>query len=186
MNGHHHIGLTTVQLGVPDLPLELWSNVRIKCRGVDPYLDTLYSAFEMIGSGVTTVQHLRSAQFGGPSDVLRAADAVVEAYEDIGMRVSMGMGLREQNRVHHHLADDAFLASLPPELRPGVEQQLQRFGVGLEEFFDLYNEMERRYAGKPLVRMQLAPMNLHWTSDRSLVLHAEQSPAHRRSHASSS
>jgi len=175
VNSHHHIGLTTLQLGVPDLPLELWSNVRIKCRGVDPYLDTLYSAFEMIGSGITTVQHLRSAQFGNATDVLRVADAVVQAYEDIGMRMSMGMGLREQNRVHHHLSDDDFLASLPAELRPGVAKHLQRFGVGLDEFFDLYQEMERRYAGKPLIKLQLAPMNLHWTSDRSLALHADYS-----------
>jgi cytosine/adenosine deaminase-related metal-dependent hydrolase len=175
VNAHHHVGLTPLQLGVPDLPLELFSVARIKLRGVDPYLDTLYSAFEMIASGVTTVQHLRAAQFGTATDVLRGADAVVQAYEDIGMRVSMGMGLREQNRVHHHLSDDDFLAGLPAELRPGVERHLLRFGVGLEEFFDLYQEMERRYAGKPLVRLQLAPVNLHWTSDRSLALHADYS-----------
>ena len=58
INGHHHVGLTPVQLGSPDMPLELWFVTRMVMRNVNPYLDTLYSAFEMIASGITTVQHL--------------------------------------------------------------------------------------------------------------------------------
>src|SRR3979411_450420 len=58
VNGHHHIGLTPVQLGSPDMPLELWFVTRLVMRSVDLYLDTLYSAFEMIASGITMVQHL--------------------------------------------------------------------------------------------------------------------------------
>ena len=58
VNAHHHVGLTPVQLGSPDMPLELWFVTRLVARRVDLYLDTLYSAFEMIASGITTVQHL--------------------------------------------------------------------------------------------------------------------------------
>ena len=58
VNGHHHVGLTPVQLGSPDMPLELWFVTRMVIRNLDLYLDTLYSAFEMIGSGITTVQHI--------------------------------------------------------------------------------------------------------------------------------
>ena len=57
VNAHHHVGLTPLQLGSPDMPLELWFVTRMVARNVNPYLDTLYSAFEMIGSGITTVQH---------------------------------------------------------------------------------------------------------------------------------
>ncbi|MGY8995407.1 MAG: amidohydrolase family protein, partial [Alphaproteobacteria bacterium] len=57
VNAHHHLGLTPVQHGCQDLPLELWFASMIQQRDVDPYLDTLYSAFELIASGVTTVQH---------------------------------------------------------------------------------------------------------------------------------
>jgi 5-methylthioadenosine/S-adenosylhomocysteine deaminase len=56
VNGHHHIGLTPLQHGSPDMPLELWFVTRLVTRHVDLYLDTLYSAFEMIASGITTVQ----------------------------------------------------------------------------------------------------------------------------------
>jgi len=45
VNSHHHIGLTPVQLGSPDMPLELWFATRLVSRIVDLYLDTLYSAF---------------------------------------------------------------------------------------------------------------------------------------------
>src|SRR5580700_10716300 len=48
VNGHHHIGLTPVQLGSPDMPLELWFVTRMVMRNVNLYLDTLYSAFEMM------------------------------------------------------------------------------------------------------------------------------------------
>jgi cytosine/adenosine deaminase-related metal-dependent hydrolase len=58
VNAHHHIGLTPVQLGSPDMPLELWFVTRLVARRVDLYLDTLCSPFEMIASGITTVQHL--------------------------------------------------------------------------------------------------------------------------------
>ena len=42
VNAHHHIGLTPVQLGSPDMPLELWFVTRLVMRRVDLYLDTLY------------------------------------------------------------------------------------------------------------------------------------------------
>ena len=65
VNSHHHVGLTPFQLGSPDYPLELWFASRMGTRNVDPYLDTLYSAFDMLESGITTVQHLHGWR-GGP------------------------------------------------------------------------------------------------------------------------
>src|SRR6516162_3906420 len=41
VNAHHHIGVTPIQKGVEDLPLELWLPAQIGCRAVDGYLDTL-------------------------------------------------------------------------------------------------------------------------------------------------
>lgn len=59
VNSHHHLGLTPLQLGAPDYPRELWFAARLAMRKIDPYLDTMFSAFEMISSGVTTVQHIQ-------------------------------------------------------------------------------------------------------------------------------
>src|SRR5215475_1711030 len=88
VNAHHHVGLTPVQLGSPDMPLELWFVTRLVSRRIDLYLDTLYSAFEMIASGITTVQHLQGALPGKLDQVDRGCDEAIRAYQDVGMRVS--------------------------------------------------------------------------------------------------
>lgn len=173
INGHHHLGLTPVQHGVEDLPIELWTCARIKMRGVDPYLDTLYSAFEMVSSGITTVQHIRGAFLGTPEDIHRALDASLQAYSDLGMRVSMAAGMRDQNHVHHHLADDDLLALLPGELRSHMAEHLGRFRVDLDGFFGVYEQMRSAWKDNPLVAVQLAPINLQWMSDKSLQMHAD-------------
>ena len=107
VNGHHHVGLTPFQLGSPDYPLELWFASRMAARTVDPYLDTLYSAFEMLESGITTVQHLHGVRLGPAARVIAAAERVLKAYDDIGMRVSYSYALRDQNRLAYE-NDDAF------------------------------------------------------------------------------
>src|SRR5579863_8378333 len=94
INGHHHVGLTPVQLGSPDMPLELWFVTRMVTRNLNLYLDTLYSAFEMIASGVTTVQHLQGWVPGKLAEVDKGADEAIRAYEDIGMRVSYSFAVR--------------------------------------------------------------------------------------------
>src|SRR5579884_4059266 len=99
VNAHHHIGLTPVQHGSPDMPLELWFVTRLVMRRVDLYLDTLYSAFEMIASGITTVQHLHGWLPGDLAAVEAGANEVIRAYQDIGMRVSYSFAVRDQNRL---------------------------------------------------------------------------------------
>src|SRR6202048_4679258 len=97
VNSHHHVGLTPLQLGSPDHALELWFASRMGAREIDLYLDTLYSAFEMIASGITTVQHIHGWMPGTLSEVEAKAEQVVRAYEDIGMRASYSFAGREKN-----------------------------------------------------------------------------------------
>src|SRR5512143_2128967 len=78
VNSHHHVGLTPFQLGSPDYPLELWFASRIAARDVDPYLDTLYSAFDMLTSGITTVQHLHGWRGAPASRVAGVAERILE------------------------------------------------------------------------------------------------------------
>ena len=85
VNAHHHVGLTPLQLGSPDLPLELWFAGRIPARRIDLYLDTLYSAFEMIASGITTVSHIHGWMVGGYEALHGGATKVLDAYRAIGM-----------------------------------------------------------------------------------------------------
>jgi 5-methylthioadenosine/S-adenosylhomocysteine deaminase len=167
VNAHHHVGLTPLQLGSPDHPLELWFASRLALRDVDLYLDTLYSAFEMIASGVTTVQHLHSRAPGTPDEMLEAGETVMSAYRALGMRASYSMAVRDQNRLVYE--DDAtFLGRLPASLRTPLAEHLRRFTVPLDEQVGLFDTLHARYGSDPLVRVQIAPSNLHWLSDDAL------------------
>ncbi len=174
VNGHHHVGLTPVQLGSPDMPLELWFVTRMVARNLNLYLDTLYSAFEMVGSGITTVQHIHGWLPGTPAEVQARAEDVVRAYKDIGMRVSYCYAVRDQNRLVYQ--DDAELvASLPPELRGPMQAWFDRFKLSLDGAMDMFASMHSAHNGKERVRIQLAPANLHWCSDVALGKLAEAS-----------
>jgi len=176
VNSHHHVGLTPVQLGSPDMPLELWFVTRLVCRSVDLRLDTLYSAFEMLASGVTTVQHLHGWIPGDLPQVEAGANRVISAYEEIGMRASYSLALRDQNRLAYQ-ADAELIASLPEPLRGPLSRHFGRFRLGLEDNFDLFRALRSRHAGKDRVQVQLAPANLHWCSDAALERIADFSAA---------
>jgi cytosine/adenosine deaminase-related metal-dependent hydrolase len=168
VNGHHHIGLTPVQLGSPDMPLELWFVTRMVMRNVNLYLDTLYSAFEMIASGVTTVQHLHGRLPGKLDQVERGCDEAIRAYWDVGMRVSYSYAVRDQNRLVYQ-RDEDFIASLPSELRGPMLRWFERFQLTLNDNIALFEGLYGRYRDARRVKVQLAPANLHWCSDEALM-----------------
>jgi cytosine/adenosine deaminase-related metal-dependent hydrolase len=174
VNGHHHVGLTPLQLGSPDMPLELWFATRMATRNVDPYLDTLYSAFEMISSGVTTVQHIHGWVKGGLKQVEHAAKEVIRAYESIGMRVSYCYALRDQNHLVYG-PNEEFLASVTDDVKPLLARHFERFQLPAKDMVELFEHLSASHAGKTRVRLQLAPANLHWCSDEALELLAETS-----------
>ena len=167
INAHHHVGLTPFQLGARDQPLELWFPERLVMRDVDPRLDTLFSAFEMIASGVTTVQHLHSRAPGDADSVLARADAIIGAYTEIGMRASYSFALRDQNRMIYD-ADETFVASLPASLRAPAAAYLSNFALPLEAQIDVFHALRARWAETDLIGIQIAPSNLHWLSDAAL------------------
>ncbi|GAA5234197.1 amidohydrolase family protein [Verticiella sediminum] len=168
VNSHHHVGLTPLQLGSPDYALELWFASRMSARDVDLYLDTLYSAFEMIASGVTTVQHIHGWMRGTYEHIHGAASAVLNAYRSIGMRASYCYAVREQNRLVYE--DDAtFCASLPPEIGRPLAEHLEQSSMRFDEHIQLYRQLNEENAGHPLTRIQLAPANLHWITDDGLT-----------------
>lgn len=172
VDGHHHIGMTPVQMGSPDLPLELWLTHQLRHRSVDPYLDTLYSAFELIASGVTAVQHLGRMRPAPVTDWPGEARAVISAYRDIGMRVSYAFCTRDQHRLVY-ADDEVFVATLPHELQGKTSAFLKRSHFRLEEFeTDYLKPMLEQFGGQcdPLVRLWLAPINLERASDRMLGL----------------
>lgn len=174
VNAHHHVGLTPLQLGAPDLPLELWVNYRMGARKVDPYLDTLYSGFELVRSGVTSVQHLHNRVPGGAAEVCAGARKVIRAYRDLGMRVSYSYALRDQNRVVYE-DDEAFYARLPGDLAQPLRETVNALALPAEENIEVFHELSEEFAETGDVAIQLAPLNFQWCSDAALELVAEVS-----------
>lgn len=170
VNAHHHTGLTPLQHGTPFLPLELWLPRFIGWRTVDPYLDTLYSAIEMVESGVTTVQHIHGGPTGPREAWLAAPDAIMRAYRDIGMRASYSFMWRDRNRFVYG-AQEAFLASLPPELRQPLEGMIAGSPSSVGELTAHFEALHERFAAAEdgLSCVQLAPANLQWCTVESLV-----------------
>ncbi len=178
VNAHHHTGLTPLQHGTPFLPLEFWLPRFLGWRGLDPYLDTLYSAIEMIESGVTTVQHLHGGPVGPRERWRDAPDAIMRAYAEIGMRASFSFMWRDRNRIVYG-ADEAFLASLPPALREQLAAILATAQTSVATLTEHFEALAERW-GRPadgMSRVQLAPSNLQWCTRESLV--AQRDLAHR-------
>jgi len=172
VNAHHHVGLTPFQLGAPDLPLELWAIERMAGRDVDPYLDTLHGAFELIASGVTTVHHIVDTCEGSLPDVKARLDAVIRAYRDIGMRAAVSYGIADQNLLVH-AEDDAFLATLPDDLAGPLRGMIDRTEAQLTGGLELFEALRQENLGDPRIAIQLAPANLHWCSDQALAAIAD-------------
>jgi cytosine/adenosine deaminase-related metal-dependent hydrolase len=154
------------------MPLELWFATRLVTRDLDIYLDTLYSAFEMIASGITTVQHIHGWAPGKLPQVEERSEAVIRAYEDIGMRVSYCFALRDQNHLVYE-ANDAFLKRVPDDVRPLLAKHYDRFQLGGEDAISLFEHLHAKHHNKERIKVQLAPANLHWCSDGALKMLAD-------------
>jgi cytosine/adenosine deaminase-related metal-dependent hydrolase len=146
-------------------------------RYVDVYLDTLYSAFEMIESGVTTVQHLHGRSPGPVERIHGAAQSVLRAYQQIGMRVSYSFVIRDQNRLVYE-PDNEFVRRLPASIGPEIAELLREQAIPLEDNFLLFDQLRREFQDQRRVHIQLAPGNLHWCSDRALHMVRDASEQH--------
>ncbi len=179
VNAHHHTGLSPLQRGVLPAPLERWLPQFMGLRRIDARLDTLYSAIELIESGVTTVQHIHGGPAGPESGWAVEPERIMAAYGEIGLRVSFCSMLRDRNRVVLG-DDDAFFASLPASIAGTMRAAIDAEPRDTRSQLDFFEELAARWnrPDSPLTRVQLAPANLHWCSDASLVQQRDMAARH--------
>lgn len=166
VNAHHHIGVTHPIAGCMDDALELWLAEVWARRDVDPYLDTLWGAAQLLRSGVTTVMHNVVRWILPSGDALvGVTDAVLRGYRDAGMRVAYSIGMKDQNLVTYG-SDEQFLRSLPTILAAELEKQIKG-SMSATEYLALFEELHRRHgiAAGDRVRLLLSPSNVQWASD---------------------
>lgn len=167
VNGHHHVGVTPFQHGVPDSSLETWIAGRVGENDIDLRLDTLYSAVQMLHSGVTTVQHVQGWYPTDATDLEASATTTIGAYQEVGMRASFSKMIRDQNLFVH--GDDlGILPDIDEAHRAVYREYLRGLQVPLDAQLDLFSSLSRSYASDPRIGVQLAPANFHWTSDTAL------------------
>lgn len=175
IDAHHHVGLTPTQLGVPDDALELWNLQRRGAPVVDPYLDTVCGAEDLLAGGVTTVTHLNGRFYGDPQRYAADDDAVLRAYSDVGMRVSYSRALIDQNRLVYS-DDEQFLASLAPQDQAQVRMLTPTsYETPEEQLSSSYTRLREQWHGAAdgRIAIQLAAANLQWCSDELLLAAAE-------------
>jgi cytosine/adenosine deaminase-related metal-dependent hydrolase len=120
VNSHDHgKGLTFLQRGVMDGPLETWLHEFFGkvTFGEDTYQNVLLSCAKQILNGVTSTL----LNFYGPVELMdfenyrKDIDAGARACIDSGMRVAFAPHVYDRNRVVY--MDDEFLPKFPPALK---------------------------------------------------------------------
>ena len=183
VNDHFHVGLTPFQMGAPDLPLEMWSLARIGTRLIDPYLDQLYGAVQMIETGTTTVQAIHSPGRGYGPVSLEIADKVISAYQTSGMRVSYAPSVVDQNSmVAGSSGGEAdFAAQMPSDLAERYRSFMAPSYWPVAEVMPVLEEICRKYGNNQYERVQvtMAPSNVHRCSDELLTALKEMAGRYR-------
>ncbi|EKV00568.1 cytosine deaminase-like metal-dependent hydrolase [Leptolyngbya sp. PCC 7375] len=186
INAHHHSnGVPNSLQGVDDDFLELWLFANIGLRSQDPKLKTLLSIAQLLQSGVTSVVDV--ASIGGTAQDCRGnLQGRLAAYEQAGMRVALTPGIRYESMFVHG-EDDAFLASLPEDLKQRLQtlvpmaQPLSRTA-----HIELITDFVQQYQTHPHIDIWFGPPGPQWVGDELLVQMveaAERLDTHVQTHA---
>jgi 5-methylthioadenosine/S-adenosylhomocysteine deaminase len=164
VNAHSHgKGLTDFQRGQPDDTLETW-----KWRSfppIDPHLDTCWTCLQLLASGVTTTMHNHGLV--DPEGHAEEFAAVLEAYKRCGLRVAFAPSLSTEN-IFTYGDDEAFIGSLPPELRDLCGQIRGRSAAfGENEYFESVRSLHREYSG-PQIQIMHGPVSPQWVRQEAL------------------
>ena len=173
VNDHFHVGLTPFQMGAPDLPLEMWSLARIGVRTIDPYLDQLYGAVQMIETGTTAVQAIHSSGRGVGPVSMEVADKAVGAYQASGMRVSYAPSVVDQNSMVAGVGggEAEFAATMPGDLGERYRAFMAPSYWPVEDVMPVLEDICAKYGAKrhERVTVTMAPSNVHRCSDELLM-----------------
>ena len=168
INAHHHVGLTPFQMGVLDEPLETWIPARWAIRDIDPYLDTLWCAIQMIESGVTTVQHNHMASRLPPElSLYDGASRVVDAYADSGMRVAFSLIHRERNNFVYE-DDELFLSTLPQGLADRARSYLSANPLTSDDYLDAVGDLHANRSDSR-TNIFVSPHNVHTCREETIL-----------------
>lgn len=173
INSHHHgRGLSQLQMGIKDAPLEVWISYHLgDTYEVDVYKNTLLSCIKQIKCGITTSLHhfyvhdpLESAEYS--NDV----ESIIKAHLDSGMRASLAPAIQNQNK-YVYLHEEKFLSSLPQKTIKAL--QLKQFSETenrkrIENYFRIFKKTQETHKKNNRVKLLLGPTGVQWCTDELL------------------
>ena len=164
-NAHDHgRGASNWDRGFTDGPLETWRLEQQGRPAPDPYLQARYYGLQLLRSGVTTAVHMHLTGVP-PGRLLESASAAVRAYKELGLRLCFALGAWDQQRIVLG-PEEAFLATLPPDLAETVRAQWGT-AVGLDETIAVAEDLTAEAKGSR-VRIYVGPLATHWCSEPML------------------
>ncbi len=162
-NAHDHARpLRPSSVGGFNKPLETWLHRLALLAPVDPYLATLapLARAALGGQGAVMIHQVRPT---GLTDYPTEAEAMARAARDVGVRIALGIGLRDRNPLVYG-DHAAVLDALDPATRAEIEARF------LSPMAPLAEQLARVEAtadavGGPMVDVQYAPNGPQWGSD---------------------
>lgn len=160
VNGHYHSG-SALSRGMPQYIFEranvhvhaMWSPVSEE----DLYHAVLANVMTDVRGGQTGFVDLNYGRSGLPNF---GYDAILQAYQDIGVRVALGVVTRDRNTLVH-TDDEAFLTMLPPDLAQRVRESTMGYAWPVADVFAVYHDLVSRWDQREgRIRVLLAP---DWT-----------------------
>jgi 5-methylthioadenosine/S-adenosylhomocysteine deaminase len=126
VNAHQHGRAdATVELGVPDAPLECWLVGLLSSASEDPYNRTLRLCADLAQAGITTTVHMHSTIATSAESYEDELRRVLAGYRDGGIRVALAAGLRDRGMPVYGDTED-FLARLPASLRRATDTTIPK------------------------------------------------------------
>lgn len=178
VNSHDHgRGLGTLPLGTPDDLLEVWLPGLFTQPAVDPYVLAAWEGINLLQSGVTLTAHSHN-----PRDWLRMgedAPATLRGYRDAGVRVAFHPPIVDQNPLVY-AERDAFVATLPRDLRSTAQGFLAPCPLSAAEYFALCAELHANHHDSvtDMAHIQVSPAGGQWCSDELILAAVEFARQH--------
>ena len=164
VNAHDHARpLRASSVGAFGKPLETWLHRLAMMAPVDPYLATLapLARAALGGQGAVMIHHVRAM---GLTDYVTETEAMARAARDVGVRVALGIGMRDCNPLVYG-AHDQLLADLEGPARAEIEARfLSQPMMPIKEQLARVDAVAAAVGG-PMLDVQYAPNGPQWCSE---------------------
>ncbi|ABG05946.1 amidohydrolase [Rubrobacter xylanophilus DSM 9941] len=170
VDGHSHgRGISTVEQGIADAPLDIWLTRITAATAFDPYDEALVSAAELITTGVTTVQVIFHS-FSKAEDYVQGVIATAKGFKQVGVGLELVLGISDQHE---------FIPPVSTSLHSRVDRLLSSPERGMDPttFFEMFDALSGLKSDTSILptkevqeilsetRLVLGPIAPQWSSE---------------------